>query len=76
MFTFYIRKVAKLRGALLVVTVCAILAAIPFIVARHEREQTSRTVEFVFDYRDLLEIASYRGKPREVIAEYTKTLDF
>lgn len=74
MFTFYTRKVAKLRGALLVVTVCAILAAIPFIVARHEREQTSRTVEFVFDYRDLLEIASYRGKPREVIAHYEQRL--
>lgn len=74
MFTFYTRKVAKLRGALLVVTVCAILATIPFIVARHEREQTSRTVEFVFDYRDLLEIASYRGKPREVIAHYEQRL--
>ncbi|WP_243735194.1 DUF5693 family protein [Paenibacillus turpanensis] len=40
-----------------------ILASIPFVFVRHQAEQTGKTVSIVFDYRDVMEIASYKPDP-------------
>ena len=45
------------------------LASIPFAFVRHGVEQTADRVEIVFDYRDLLEVASYRSEPSEYMLE-------
>jgi hypothetical protein len=46
------------RRLLLVLTALGVLAALPLGFVRHQMEQKSKTVEFVFDYRDLLLVAS------------------
>jgi len=57
------------RRLLLVLTTLGVLAALPLGFVRHQMEQKSKTVEFVFDYRDLLLVASYKAHPREYLAE-------
>ncbi|HZG87368.1 DUF5693 family protein [Paenibacillus sp.] len=55
--------------ALWTLAIAGVLASIPFAFVRHGVEQTADRVEFVFDYRDLLEVASYRSKPSEYTLE-------
>jgi len=62
------------RRLLLLFTALGVLAALPLGVVRHQMEQKSKTVEFVFDYRDLLLIASYHAHPREFVAEKLQAL--
>ena len=62
------------RRLLLALTALGVLAALPLGFVRHQMEQTSKTVEFVFDYRDLLLVASYQAHPRQFIAEKLQML--
>jgi len=55
--------------ALWTLTIVGLLASLPFAFARHGVERTADRVEFVFDYRDLLEVSSYRSKPSEYMLE-------
>ena len=52
-----------------VLTLIGIIAAIPIGAARWETEKTAKQVEFVFDYRDLVQIASYQAHPMQFIQE-------
>jgi len=61
------RRGAKL--ALWTLVLAGVLASIPFAFVRHGVEQTADRVEFVFDYRDLLEVSSYRSQPSEYMLE-------
>jgi len=49
--------------------IVGMLAAIPVAYERHLSEQSSRKVEFVFDYRDLLEISDTQTDPRRFVTE-------
>ena len=62
------------RRLLLLLAALGVLAALPLGFVRHQMEQKSKTVEFVFDYRDLLLVASYHAHPREFVAEKLKAL--
>ena len=62
------------RRLLLALTALGVLAALPLGFVRHQMEQKSKTVEFVFDYRDLLLVASYQAHPREFLAEKLERL--
>ena len=62
------------RRTLLLLAALGVLAALPLGFVRHQMEQKSKTVEFVFDYRDLLLVASYQAHPREFVAEKLKAL--
>lgn len=57
------------RKWLWIVVVIGLLATLPVVYDRLQTEKSSKTVEFVFDYRDLVEVASYRGNPQDYISE-------
>lgn len=46
-----------------------LLAALPIAYERIQTERTARQVEFVFDYRDLLDIAEYKADPVHFVQE-------
>jgi len=58
-----------MRKWLLILTAIGLLCSIPFVFQRSSTEQTSKQVEFVVDYRDVLEVSSYRSKPSEYMLE-------
>nr|WP_154119257.1 DUF5693 family protein [Paenibacillus monticola] len=57
------------RKWLWIIVVVGVIAALPVVYDRLQTEKSSKTVEFVFDYRDLVEVASYRVNPQTYIAE-------
>lgn len=44
-----------------------LIATIPFVYNRMETERSTKNVEIVFDFRDLLEAAAYRSNPEAYI---------
>lgn len=52
-----------------VLALIGVIAAIPVGASRWEMEKTAKQVEFVFDYRDLVSIASYQAHPGQFIKE-------
>lgn len=52
-----------------VLTLVGVLAALPLGAARWQMEETAKKVEFVFDYRALVQVASYQAHPKEFIDE-------
>ncbi|HZG75791.1 MAG TPA: DUF5693 family protein [Paenibacillus sp.] len=69
MLALYDRWNRGAKLALWTLTIVGLLASLPFAFARHGVERTADAVEFVFDYRDLLEVSSYRSKPSEYMHE-------
>lgn len=57
------------RKWLWILVVVGVIAALPVVYDRLQTEKSSKTVEFVFDYRDLVEVASYRANPQDYISE-------
>ena len=57
------------RRWLWALTLIGIIASIPVGANRWQMEKTSKQVEYVFDYSDIVLIASYQAHP----AEYLKT---
>ncbi|GIP35578.1 DUF5693 family protein [Paenibacillus sp. J2TS4] len=49
------------------IVIVGLLASLPLAYERIMTERSSKKVEFVFDYRDLLDIAEYRANPREFV---------
>jgi hypothetical protein len=58
----------KFDRLLWVLTIIGVLCSLPFLAIRSDIERSSQQIEFIFDYRDLLEVAKYQGNP----AEYTQ----
>jgi hypothetical protein len=52
-----------------VLTLIGMLCALPLVYARHETETSTKNVEFVFDYRDLLDVADWKTNPRQFVDE-------
>ncbi|CAH1193138.1 hypothetical protein PAECIP111893_00391 [Paenibacillus plantiphilus] len=59
----------KAQTFMLILTLIGIIAAIPLGISRWGMEQSANKVEFVYDYRDLVQIASYQARPQEFIQE-------
>ncbi len=57
------------RKWLWILVVLGVISALPVVYDRLQTEKSSKTVEFVFDYRDLVEVASYRSNPQDYISE-------
>ncbi|SMF67012.1 hypothetical protein SAMN05661091_0324 [Paenibacillus uliginis N3/975] len=57
------------RKWLWILVVLGVAAALPVGYDRLQTESTSKNVEFVFDYRDLVDISVYRTRPQDYIAE-------
>ncbi|MCF2944148.1 DUF5693 family protein [Paenibacillus tarimensis] len=59
----------RARTLLWGLTILGVLAALPIGFSRHQMEQTSNHVEYVFNYRDLLLISNYQARPQEFVSE-------
>ncbi|MBY0165439.1 hypothetical protein H0178_58170 [Cytobacillus firmus] len=57
------------RKWLWILVVLGVAAALPVGYDRLQTESTSKNVELVFDYRDLLDVAVYQSKPQDFISE-------
>ncbi|MNJ30716.1 DUF5693 family protein [Paenibacillus fonticola] len=57
------------RKLLWILVVVGIIASIPVIYQRVQTESSSKKVEFVFNYRGLLEVASYQADPSVFLDE-------
>lgn len=60
------RKAPKLLWLLVIASV---LLSLPLAVDRYRVENSSKKVEFVFDYRDLLEMSDYQSDPRKFVKD-------
>lgn len=69
MFSLYFRMSRKIKTVLWALTIAGLLCTLPLAFQRMETERSSRDVEVVFDYRDLLEVSSFRAKPSEYTLE-------
>lgn len=56
------------RKWLWIVVVIGLIGALPVVYDRLQTEKSSKTVEIVFDYRDLVDAASYRANPQDYIS--------
>lgn len=57
------------RKWLWILVVLGVAAALPVGYDRLQTESTSKNVEFVFDYRDLVDISVYQTRPQDYISE-------
>ncbi|MNB77972.1 hypothetical protein D3C75_246670 [compost metagenome] len=62
------------RKWLWLLVLIGLLGALPVVGDRLQTEKSSKTVEFVFDYRDLVEAASYRANPQDYISDQLNRL--
>jgi len=63
-----------LRKVLWWLVVVGLLSSLPLVYARHEAETSANQVEFVFDYRDLLDMSDLQANPQDFIADQLKAL--
>ncbi|WP_425501677.1 DUF5693 family protein [Saccharibacillus qingshengii] len=64
---------AAVKG-LWILVILGIVASLPVAYDRIRTEGTSKNVEMVFDYRDLIQLSSYQGNPNAFIKEQLKVL--
>ncbi|WP_410770637.1 DUF5693 family protein [Fontibacillus sp. BL9] len=57
------------RKWLWILVIVGIVASLPVIVQRVQTESSANKVEFVFNYRGLLDVASYQGNPQAYMDE-------
>lgn len=56
------------------ITLASLLMTLPVVADRYRTESTSKIVEFVFDYRDLLEISDTKPNPGAFVEEHLKKM--
>ncbi|SFJ26389.1 hypothetical protein SAMN02799624_03902 [Paenibacillus sp. UNC496MF] len=59
----------KAVAVLSVLIIIGIIAAIPVGAERWKVERSSKQVELVFDYRDLLQVAAYKNHPQQYVRD-------
>ncbi|MDF2835866.1 MAG: hypothetical protein K0Q63_1506 [Paenibacillus sp.] len=52
-----------------VITLIGVVAALPLGAQRMAMEDSANTVEYAFDYRDIIEVAEHQAKPAEFVEE-------
>lgn len=57
------------RKWLWILIVAGIIASLPLVYDRIQTENTAKKVEFVFNYRGLLEVATYQANPQKFMDE-------
>ncbi|MFD0617352.1 DUF5693 family protein [Paenibacillus sp. GCM10027629] len=60
----------RVRSWLWWIVIVAIIAAMPVVYDRIQTENTSKKVEIVFDYRDLLDVAAVQPNPDAFVQEW------
>ncbi|MFF2092590.1 DUF5693 family protein [Paenibacillus sp. NPDC058174] len=66
----------KARLWLWIITLIGVIAALPLGINRMTMESTSKQVEYVFDYRDLVEIAEIQARPKAFLEEQLKNMKY
>ncbi|MFF2483680.1 DUF5693 family protein [Paenibacillus sp. NPDC058071] len=66
----------KAKLWLWIITLIGVVAAMPLGYNRMTMESTSKQVEYVFDYRDLVEIAEIQARPHDYIAEQIQNMKY
>ncbi|MDT2256778.1 hypothetical protein P7H06_05805 [Paenibacillus larvae] len=61
-----------LRKCLWWFVIIGLLASLPLAYVRYETESSAKQVEFVFDYRNLLDIADLRTNPEQFVQDQLK----
>lgn len=74
MRTLWQRWSKRVKTGLWILTIIGVLAALPLGFLRVEMENSTNTVEYVFDYRDLEEIASYQNNFTVYVDEQLESL--
>ncbi|MEF3305144.1 DUF5693 family protein [Paenibacillus sp. GYB003] len=64
----------KARKWLWWLVVLGLIVSLPLVYKRGETERSTKNVEIVFDYRDLLEASAYRPNPEAYVQEKLKML--
>jgi hypothetical protein len=54
--------------------IIGLLTALPLVYVRHQTESSANQVEFVFDYRDLLDISALKTNPPEYVKAQLKRM--
>lgn len=57
-----------------IITLIGVVAALPLGASRMAMEKSSDTVEYVFDYRDIVEVAELQPRPQEFVEEKLEQL--
>lgn len=63
-----------LRKLLWWLVIIGLLASLPLAFFREQTEKSANQVEFVFDYRDLLEMADVRPNPQGFVSEQLQAM--
>lgn len=71
---WYRRANQMLQKSLWWLVIACLLLSLPVAVDRYRTESTSKKVEFVFDYRDLLEISDTKPNPAQFVDEQLKKM--
>ncbi|AZN38548.1 DUF5693 family protein [Paenibacillus albus] len=64
----------KATWLLCVLTILGVISAVPIGAERWKVENTSKHVEFVLDYRDLLQVAAYKVHPQQYVQNELKNI--
>lgn len=59
---------------LVALVILGVGAAIPLTVQRMDMESSSKQIEYVFDYRDLIEVSEYQSRPQQFLEENLQLL--
>jgi hypothetical protein len=63
------KKRNQLTSLLWGLVIICMLASLPLVYERYKMEGTSKKVEFVMDYRDVLDISVYRANPHQFVED-------
>lgn len=74
MAQWYNKGNTLLRKCLWWFVIIGLLASLPLAYVRHETESSAKQVEFVFDYRNLLDIADLRTNPEQFVKDQLKKM--
>lgn len=69
MFSRWLQWNRKVKLALWVIALIGVLAALPLGAIRMNMEKASKHVEYVFDYRDIIEVAEKQTRPQIFLEE-------
>lgn len=74
MVQWYRRANSRWSKILWWLVIGCMLLSLPLAADRYRTENSSKQVEFVFDYRDLLEISDYKTNPRAFVEDQLKEM--
>ncbi|OPH51353.1 hypothetical protein BC351_34885 [Paenibacillus ferrarius] len=63
-----------LKNVLWWLVIIGMLGSLPLAFTRHQTETSANKVEFVFDYRDLLDVSDIQTNPQTFVAEHLKKM--